>query len=103
MKHNELAVTLTGPKHTLSMKNPVMTASWTFGYGMEFARFGDLAAQPLGLPAVELLVLGLVRDDASAQLDQYHRRGHGIEIYYLSRPDKASGTDYIQPLGHEME
>ena len=43
MKHNELAVTLTGPKHTLSMKNPVMTASGTFGYGMEFARFGDLA------------------------------------------------------------
>lgn len=43
MKHNELAVTLTGPKHTLSLKNPVMTASGTFGYGMEFARFGDLA------------------------------------------------------------
>ncbi len=44
MKHNELAVTLAGPKGTLTLKNPVMTASGTFGYGVEFARFGDLAS-----------------------------------------------------------
>lgn len=42
MKHNELAVTLAGPKHTLTLKNPIMTASGTFGYGAEFAKFGDL-------------------------------------------------------------
>ncbi len=42
MKHNELAVTLAGPRQTLTLKNPVMTASGTFGYGMEFARYGDL-------------------------------------------------------------
>ncbi len=28
----------------LSLKNPILTASGTFGYGAEFARFGDLAA-----------------------------------------------------------
>ena len=27
----------------LSMKNPVMTASGTFGYGLEFADFIDLS------------------------------------------------------------
>lgn len=43
VKHNELAVTLAGPKRTLHLKNPIMTASGTFGYGTEFARFGDLA------------------------------------------------------------
>ncbi len=44
MKHNELAVTLAGPGQTLTLKNPVMTASGTFGYGMEFARYGDLTS-----------------------------------------------------------
>ncbi len=44
MKHNELAVTLAGPRHTLSLKNPVTTASGTFGYGVEFAPYGDLAS-----------------------------------------------------------
>ena len=44
MKHNELAVTLAGPKQTLTLKNPIMTASGTFGYGTEFARFGDLTS-----------------------------------------------------------
>lgn len=28
----------------LALKNPVLTASGTFGYGLEFARYGDLAA-----------------------------------------------------------
>lgn len=28
----------------LSLKNPILTASGTFGYGQEFARFGDLAS-----------------------------------------------------------
>ena len=44
MKHNELAVTLAGPKQTLTLKNPILTASGTFGYGTEFARFGDLTS-----------------------------------------------------------
>lgn len=37
---NPLAVTL-GP---LALKNPILTASGTFGYGLEFADFVDLAA-----------------------------------------------------------
>ncbi|MDQ7832188.1 MAG: dihydroorotate dehydrogenase [Desulfovibrionaceae bacterium] len=36
----ELSVTLAG----LHLKNPVITASGTFGYGLEFSRYGDLKA-----------------------------------------------------------
>ena len=46
MPNNEpsVAVTLRGQIHTLSLKNPVMTASGTFGYGAEFARYGRLSS-----------------------------------------------------------
>ena len=39
-KRPNLAVTIAG----IAMKNPVMTASGTFGYGTEFTRFFDLNA-----------------------------------------------------------
>lgn len=38
----DLSVTLKGPTQSLHLKNPVLTASGTFGYGMEFAPYGDL-------------------------------------------------------------
>ncbi len=44
MKNIDLAVTLAGPTQSLSLRNPVLTASGTFGYGTEFARFGKLSA-----------------------------------------------------------
>ena len=40
----DLSVTLKGQTHDLTLKNPVLTASGTFGYGLEFAAYGDLAA-----------------------------------------------------------
>ncbi len=41
----DTTVRLPGPgNRVLELKNPVLTASGTFGYGLEFARFGDLAA-----------------------------------------------------------
>ena len=40
----DLSVTLKGQTHDLTLKNPVLTASGTFGYGLEFASYGDLAA-----------------------------------------------------------
>ena len=39
---NKLATTLTGNGQSLSLTNPILTASGTFGYGMEFAPYGDL-------------------------------------------------------------
>lgn len=40
----DLSVTLKGQSHDLTLKNPVLTASGTFGYGVEFASYGDLTA-----------------------------------------------------------
>lgn len=40
----DLSVTLKGQSHNLKLKNPVLTASGTFGYGVEFAPYGDLTA-----------------------------------------------------------
>lgn len=37
-------LTLKGSLHSLSLKNPILTASGTFGYGLEFAPFGNLAS-----------------------------------------------------------
>jgi dihydroorotate dehydrogenase (NAD+) catalytic subunit len=36
------SITLTGNGRSLTLKNPVLTASGCFGYGEEFAAFGDL-------------------------------------------------------------
>ena len=38
----DLSVVLAGPRHSLRLKNPVMTASGTFGYGIEFADLVNL-------------------------------------------------------------
>lgn len=40
----DLSVTLKGPTQSLHLKNPVLTASGAFGYGMEFAPYGDLTS-----------------------------------------------------------
>jgi len=38
----DMHVTLPGGLHPLTLNNPVMTASGTFGYGVEFTPYGDL-------------------------------------------------------------
>lgn len=43
---DKLRVTLNGASASLELKNPVLTASGTFGYGLEFMPYGDL--QTLG-------------------------------------------------------
>lgn len=43
-KETSVAVSLRGQMHSLPLKNPVMTASGTFGYGAEFARYGRLSS-----------------------------------------------------------
>lgn len=38
----DLSVTIPGGLHSLALRNPILTASGTFGYGAEFAPYGDL-------------------------------------------------------------
>ncbi|MBR3664250.1 MAG: dihydroorotate dehydrogenase [Desulfovibrio sp.] len=40
----DLHVTLHGQRHSLELKNPVLTASGTFGYGAEFSAYGNLSS-----------------------------------------------------------
>lgn len=40
----DLSVTIPGGLHPLSLRNPILTASGTFGYGAEFAPYGDLTS-----------------------------------------------------------
>ncbi|AAS97784.1 dihydroorotate dehydrogenase [Nitratidesulfovibrio vulgaris] len=40
----DLSVTIPGGLHPLALRNPVLTASGTFGYGVEFEPYGDLTA-----------------------------------------------------------
>ncbi len=40
----KLNVTLEGNGRSLTLKNPVLTASGTFGYGLEFTPYGDLTS-----------------------------------------------------------
>ena len=37
-------ITLSGNGRTLVLNNPVLTASGTFGYGLEYTPFGNLAS-----------------------------------------------------------
>jgi dihydroorotate dehydrogenase (NAD+) catalytic subunit len=39
----DISVTLRGQTHDLALKNPVLTASGTFGNGIEFASYGNLS------------------------------------------------------------
>ena len=41
-RNQPMAVTLRGQQVDLHLKNPVLTASGTFGYGLEFSPYGDL-------------------------------------------------------------
>lgn len=41
---SKLRVSLSGASASLDLKNPVLTASGTFGYGLEFMPFGELAS-----------------------------------------------------------
>ena len=52
---NMLQTVLTGNGATLTLKNPIITASGTFGYGMEFSPFGNLSS--LGAVVVKGLSL----------------------------------------------
>lgn len=40
----DLSVVLKGQRRDLALKNPIIAASGTFGYGLEYAPYGDLAS-----------------------------------------------------------
>lgn len=61
MSSPSLAVKISGNGRSLDLKNPVMTASGTFGFGNEFASFGDLAS----LGGIVVKALSLTKRDGN--------------------------------------
>lgn len=82
----DLSVTL-GLAHPLALKNPVMAASGTFGSGLEFRTFGDLAA--LGGIAVKGISLlpsvgnpePRIAETACGMLNAIGLQNNGVEYF----------------------
>ena len=108
----DLSVTLKGPTQSLHLKNPVLTASGTFGYGMEFAPYGDLTS--LGGIIVKGLSL-LPRDGnpcprivetTAGMLNAVGLQNDGVEAFckeklplVRSEKPRAEAVAYMESLG----
>ncbi len=89
----DLSVHLSG-KHPLTLKNPIIPASGTFGYGLEFAPYGNL--EKLG----GLVVKGLslkpragnamprVAETASGMLNAVGLQNDGVEVFVKDKLPK---------------
>ena len=90
----KLHVTLKGAAATLDLKNPVLTASGTFGYGLEFMPFGDLSS--LGGIVVKGLSLApragnpmpRIAETASGMLNAIGLQNCGVETFLREKLPK---------------
>ena len=79
----DLSVDLAG----LGLKNPVMTASGTFGYGLEFAPYGDLRSlggivvKGLSLAPREGNPMPRIAETASGMLNAIGLQNCGVEVF----------------------
>lgn len=86
----DLSVTLAGRGQTLRLKNPVLTASGTFGYGLEFASFGNLAdlggiiVKGLSLKPRQGNPTPRIAETSSGMLNAVGLQNQGVEAF-LSR------------------
>ena len=88
---DKLRVTLKGSNGPLELKNPVLTASGTFGYGLEFMPFGDL--QTLGGIVVKGLSLApregnpmpRIAETSSGMLNAVGLQNCGVEVFIRSK------------------
>ena len=84
---NKLSVTLTGQSRVLFLKNPVLTASGTFGYGVEFAPYGDLkklggiVVKGLSLEPRDGNPMPRIAETASGMLNAVGLQNCGVETF----------------------
>ena len=82
-----LAVTLPSPGGGLVLKNPVLTASGTFGYGLEFMPYGDLEAlggfvvKGLSLKARQGNPMPRIAETPSGMLNAVGLQNCGVEAF----------------------
>ena len=83
----DLSVTLSGQTHDLTLKNPILTASGTFGYGLEFETYGDLASlggmvvKGLSLEAREGNPTPRVVETTAGMLNAVGLQNDGVEVF----------------------
>ncbi|MDR0339225.1 MAG: dihydroorotate dehydrogenase [Desulfovibrio sp.] len=84
---NELRVSLNGPGVALELKNPVLTASGTFGYGLEFKPYGDLVSlggivvKGLSLEPREGNPMPRIAESASGMLNAVGLQNCGVRAF----------------------
>ena len=90
----DLSVTLNGQTHDLSLKNPILTASGTFGYGLEFATYGDLASlggmvvKGLSLQAREGNPTPRIVETTAGMLNAVGLQNDGVDVFCAKKlPD----------------
>ncbi len=83
----DLSVTLNGQTHDLALKNPILTASGTFGYGVEFASYGDLTSlggmvvKGLSLEPREGNPMPRIVETVSGMLNAVGLQNDGVEVF----------------------
>ena len=83
----DLSVTLSGQTHDLTLKNPILTASGTFGYGLDFATYGDLASlggmvvKGLSLEAREGNPTPRIVETTAGMLNAVGLQNDGVEVF----------------------
>ena len=90
----DLSVTLNGQTHDLSLKNPILTASGTFVYGLEFATYGDLASlggmvvKGLSLQAREGNPTPRIVETTAGMLNAVGLQNDGVDVFCAKKlPD----------------
>ncbi len=82
-----LGVTLAGNGTSLKLANPILTASGTFGYGLEFAPFGDLktlggiVVKGLSLAPREGNPMPRIAETAAGMLNAVGLQNCGLEVF----------------------
>lgn len=83
----KLRVTLKGATASLDLKNPILTASGTFGYGLEFQPYGDLTTlggivvKGLSLRPREGNPMPRIAETASGMLNAVGLQNCGVEAF----------------------
>lgn len=87
----DLSVTLSGQTHDLTLKNPILTASGTFGYGLEFATYGDLASlggmvvKGLSLQAREGNPTPRIVETTAGMLNAVGLQNDGVDVFCVQK------------------
>lgn len=91
---NTLETKLSGNGRTLTLKNPILTASGTFGYGLEFTPFGELKelggiiVKGLSLKPREGNAMPRLADAPSGLLNSIGLQNCGLDVFLQEKLPK---------------